>query len=960
MSLSQPARLFWLVALATVGAAFVFGRRAPGGDGDSHYDPLGYVQRADKYIDRGWLGYDCTSRRITLSPEALARPDLVEWYESSYLKSDVERFNRWPETCGWYFVIEGCTLRKLNPFVHRIELPLSRRVSWKGALLSSESEDTATLLSTRGRTISLVRALTPVRTDREAATRVGAREDRVAQEAVLFHFGGRVEPAARIYYVGDSVAVNNRAVNPPTGGSVRLLGHPLPAGRVARLETGDWLHLESVADPSTRETLLFLDQQSGEVLTANRRRNDVEVRETDDDHLGWEPGLPGESPRSFADSVARSVSDSLSLLSGSEAESRSQFDVQLTLRRKLHTDVSATFRRSCQRLSSRPFSAGVTVMDGKTGEILALATHPWKEDLPAESSEPNNLRRLLRNQNFVRHPIGSAGKPFLYAAIGSAHPVLLDTRIAGHPEMRRPHPQEWLFQCRLPRGYDVPERHGNSVGLESAIEISCNRYAVEFAVLALAAETGRHGRSRGATGPLPLESGAPWPPPGSPAGPWIGQTPLKGAPDIGYFAQSVSLRSGPTAGTCVWQSVDRLEEVRFREGLEDVTGAATFFYGDPSDLPAATTVERVRRSYSNELYDFRPWDSLLSHLAHSVPHERGGDLRVTFQGISPERVNLSLNQIASLRDYVSLVLGGASSSWTNVQLAEGLSRLVTGRAVIARLVRDVLRAGEQREAPHAAPMPQAITIRRETRERVLAGMARVVEGDRGTARSLRVALDRIRSRNPGRFIQVFSKTGTPTFLQPVPPGAAVALRRLVASGRLQWDGTQLILRAAGGDLAFDPDDPSTLSQFEQRLGATVRAEGVRPTDPVLRALLRAFRHLTDYSDELSWQTAGELPEEGRQIGGPLYILGGTLKFNPADELFENDLLRAPGAVYIFALVSRPAVGLLDPLEAPGDEVFEDPNSRIVITAIHLAEGPTSQVAVSAAADILPSLEPLLR
>src|SRR6185436_4738991 len=103
-----------------------------------------------------------------------------------------------------------------------------------------------------------------------------------------------------------------------------------------------------------------------------------------------------------------------------------------------------------------PFAASVTVMNGRTGEILAAASFPSQDDLEnVQGVGEDERRRLLVNHNFKRHPIGSAGKPFFYASIASRHPFLLDLTVEPHGPVETPggtkEGEHELLQFFLPR-----------------------------------------------------------------------------------------------------------------------------------------------------------------------------------------------------------------------------------------------------------------------------------------------------------------------------------------------------------------------------------------------------------------------------------------------------------------------------------------------------------------------------
>ena len=87
---------------------------------------------------------------------------------------------------------------------------------------------------------------------------------------------------------------------------------------------------------------------------------------------------------------------------------------------------------------------------------------------------------------------------------------------------------------------------------------------------------------------------------------------------------------------------------------------------------------KIRRRIGGELFDPQPWNALLARLGIAQQPE----LYPAFYPIIPQRANLGFNLNIDFRqDFVSLIFGGATNRWSNVQLAEAISRLVTDRKV---------------------------------------------------------------------------------------------------------------------------------------------------------------------------------------------------------------------------------------------------------------------------------------
>lgn len=936
--------------------------RARGGAGSAdHYDPVEYVAHANRFIEQGWLRADCQQEHVRLVPqlEQVSAAEL-DWYEQSYLAADVARFNLDPRGLAFTFVIDDdCRLQGVSPAAHRIALPFAERWPWLGSILFAGREADA-LLRSAERTLALRAGERPPDAAHLATTRVGASTDLTGQGALLLHFrGGPGQPAASVHHVGEAVVVRN-GIRDRGSESVRLMGHLLPAGRLARLDTGDWLHL-SATRPGTpiEETFVFLAGRALQVASAVRRQNERYERHTEEAALGLVADEQQERDRPYLELVAGSIDGVLDSLPPARARALADaFDLHLGIDREAQQRLSGAFARACedvqrrQNRRARPFGAGLTVLDGRTGDVLALATFPDADGLP-DTLDDAQRRRLLANQNLLRHPIGSAGKPFLYAAIAQAFPLLAQLELAAHPdELERPE----VLQCELSKGYLV---HGSGapVDFRGALEMSSNRYTVELATLALAASGASAGADPARLDTLvPRDASLDWPRPGRSSGVRVAGQSLDYAPDLGTFllpsTRALQVPNGGAARSC--ETLHVFDQARFREPLEQLTGAETY-HGRTPDLASGTpTRVDLERRYRTSAYDLSAWGPLLGRLFQATSDERERwSMRAALQAIAPERVDLAFNQIALFRgDYLSLLLGGGNSTWTNVQLAEALARLVTGRAVEARLARGT---SERRRgvAPQPAPSPQpfaALALGDDARRPVLEGLARVVSGEHGTAKELRPALRAVQARFPNERVELYSKTGTPTLDVRVPSGLAQALEVLVGRSRLTFAQGHVQVRTRDGALVPASVAPAVFqAALERALRELGTSSGLRGSPRRLASAVADV--IEDFQDS---QTAGAGDDGGES--GPLRLTRGQLALDREHRVFrERSIPGRRGAVYIFCLVRRP----------PGDSVLlseaelKDPRTRVLAVAVHLDTGPTSATAVQVAARLLPDLAPLL-
>ena len=947
-------RTRWLYALGVTVTALLAGLAwrvsfAPEFD---FYSPEAYNHRANQFIRNGFLVADCSGDSVRLTTQLERATDVDRaWFEDSYLARDVARFNEERDAFGWAFLIdESCHLQSINPTIHTVELPFPNRPRWSGSIFFGGGALAAALRSV-ARTITLRHPQDPVPARDETATAVGSTQAIPNAGAVLLHFGGSAgRPAGRVYHVGPDVVINNRVR--ANDEQVRLLGRVLPRGTIAALRTGDWLKFSTARPQAVDETFIFVGSETREEASTIRHRNDRLLRQTKETGLGAVSDAVSNRTYPFLDLVVEAIANSLGQTTSEAArKEKESFDLELSIRRDLQERLStrlAEYVDSTLRargLHDTVVPAAITVMDGLSGDLLALATYPGRAALASNQVlDGRSRRRLLQNQNLLLHPIGSAGKPFLFAAIADAHPFLTSLVIPGHAaeEQRRQ-----VFQCELTQGYQVLGSHGYSqIDFRTALEISSNRYTVELATLALAASE-RPGSGAGA-GPLRSDASASWPRPTSRTGITIQGRELNFAPDLSGYLVGPALPTLPgTEATRRCDALDRVEYAPFREPLERLTGAATLLGRTPVDLPANTTDEVLERGYTNGRYDLSLWSPLINHLGTGLNQEATWAIRAAVQPLAPERVNLAFNQVSQFReDFVTMLLGGGHSSWTNVQLAEAMSRLVTGRRVQARLGSRILEPGKA-SVDTLRQLTDSLPIAPLARRTVLEGIARVVEGGGGTAQALRAELATVRAAFPGERIDFFSKTGSPTVMRPVPPITGRVLTELVERGALAIENAALVAGPPTGRIRYTTTPGVDREAFFQALGRAAQSA------ILTRQWAFASGSIERIIDEFAEQIRAGVALDALQ--GPLKVRSMRLWVDQTDDLFRRRLVRDKGAMYMLTLVRRPRAQSIEPTS---DELL-DRRTRVITVVVYLAFGPDSGVAVDATAAILPDLLTLL-
>ncbi|HEX6161152.1 MAG TPA: hypothetical protein VF111_13350, partial [Thermoanaerobaculia bacterium] len=411
-------------------------------------------------------------------------------------------------------------------------------------------------------------------------------------------------------------------------------------------------------------------------------------------------------------------------------------------------------------------------------------------------------------------------------------------------------------------------------------------------------------------------------------------------------------------------TLDRIDEAPFIETFGELTGVRTYGGG-----AAPEGGDAIRGAIVTLDYDLRPWAPLLRKLSEGQEEKIAWDLRAALQSVSPERVNLSLNQVTDFRtEFVSLLLGGSTSLWTNVQLAEALSRLVTKRPVEATMLHTLRpreqflgvprsSSGSSGTNAGAAEEPEelrgtrgtALGISDEARDTVLRGMQRVISGTQGTARPMAARLAELQQRFPGHRIAIFSKTGSPTVVRPESKPAAAILEQLVRRGLLYYDGNRLV--ASG--VAYAARGAKGRDAFVNALGRAARATGIPATPRTLARLVTYADRFARYRSQLVFVGPATV-RLSENAASPFHVVAGQLVLNRAHSIFDRVEQSDSSAVYIFSIVKWRGAG-----DIPTPAELEADDARVVTVVLYLDIGPGSTVAVEAARQIVPDLVPLL-
>ncbi len=747
--------------------------------------PEGFVARADSLIEKEHLELRCEEQDSVAVRFETGSPE-ERFFNLSYLRGDVRAFNASPDRARAPFLIEGCRLRGVDPFYHRIDLPFNRLARWRGDVRFTFDGLTATLEGGRSQLLEIRHPVDGT----DAGTRSirvspDDRGTRVRTPLLRLRRPRSAEIVTDLFHVGDNAVLAER-VDPGKTDKVLVNGFEMPPGRLLRLESGDWIELELPGTSGSADRYTYLAETGDRANTASftRTRNEQVQRI-----------FPAERLRPLLEPFSQAMDLALMSIPGGEDPSSdiANAHVRLTLDRELSGHLEERLVAWCahNQHPTRPRAVSALIMDAFDGAVRAMPSCPGEDELaPYEPISGRTRENFLRNQNLLPHPIGSAGKPFWAAAIATTYPNFLDLQVPAHSSG----PTNAVLGCPLRSPYHDTHGSGASVGLEEFLARSCNRYLVDLATAALAVRSGPRGvacRSARATDRLRDCFGTP-PDPAT-------ATPLRFCDTIIPVVLSTELEvAGRSCGEL------ELVDSKFAPGpvLTRITNVAT--YRDLSPRPTGDVVTpRLDDRYRAERYRIDAWGRVLRQLqaAGDTAHFIQTSLR--FAAVSPQAANLALNTVEELRsDWVNLLLGGENSRWSNFELAEALARLVTGRTVAGEFVDSVGSIRAEDNAEDEADVLAEEQLHPGVRRRVLHALELVATT--GTASGLAPAVTTLRDRIGSLLLDkrydlfVFAKTGTPTVEKFLTSNQQRLVSELYRAGDIRVDATtrRLELRPA--------------------------------------------------------------------------------------------------------------------------------------------------------------------
>jgi hypothetical protein len=787
----------FLLALATLGGLLLVraSRQEPP---EPFWTPDGYIVQVDAMIRRGQLGFRAAGEVLddgrvlaqdSIFPSFSPRDTIAGFYERSMLREDVRRFNADPGAPVLPFLIEDGQLKGVNPYYHRVPMPLHPAPVWAGDV-RVRSDDRYAALSEIGGLDIRARLPRHLGERDEADVRLFRRADTVSTVVAALLNDASGEYVSRFSVQGDGPgglqATLEDVRDDPSPDSILVNGIPsTQPGYLWRLFDGDWVRfvLRSAKPGTPSRERVFTSDLGGRFQLASFARQEGATRS--DVHRLY----PMESLRPLTQPLAQSMNAALSIPferggHAGDLETLAGMEIELGIDRALSDGLTRTVGSFCwerRRRQPRPQSVSMTVLDAFSGEVRALPSCPdttlvqWYD----EPLTQRDRQRLLRNQNLRRHPVGSATKPFWVASVATSFPNLIDLQVRGVVSDTIGS----VLGCPLRGGaYANSHAHdGGWEGLETFLQRSCNQYLVEMATVAFTI-TGASATPRPecATPRTAAEFAACFPP----AGP---NARLRLCDNV-YIGAILDERLRGVGDHC-----DELP------GLHEHFAPQRPFAGLTRANVHGRLMQVVQTGLTPEAgwraghYLLDAWDEVLRPLGRFARTDDSVQIRMAFSGVSPERTNLQLNSVDDLRnDWISLLLGGEKSAWSNVAMAEATARLMTGRAVRARFASRVNMRGYAPPDSVAPPLDPSV-LHPGIRRRVLHGMELVVEG--GTAAALLPQVRQLEGRlrqlsaSQGVDVYAFAKTGTPRVVQFVPRAQAQRLRRIQAEG-MRWDRTR--------------------------------------------------------------------------------------------------------------------------------------------------------------------------
>lgn len=647
-------------------------------DADSWRIPTAYNGIVNDAVSRGWLlpGTAFESGDASNVRMDEGAPDAFKAFARiSYLASDMRSL----DPAIWRWRLEGGPRLEIEPRAHLIGGPFDREPIWRGDLLFANEEEVRLLDGDR--TIAWLNPARPGGGSACAQLPLSASETVVPSGhdwvCVMLSLGGAEKSIAEIRRIGDRTLLR---VNRTPGVIVDVGGRNVALDREYQQA---WRWFEPNQSLAIRweggSRLLQLSQRRPPISTY--RANGQRIRDA--------------SLESFARPVESAMGDS-------------DVPITTTLLSTVHAVAQAELSAVARplRFPGGSFRGAAVLLDGVTGEIVALPTFPAVPDdlYPTQVNSPNYRRMLQHNGNFVRMLIGSAAKPPFAFAILNQMPALSRLEILPSATFRT------LLGVDL--GTEVEDRTGVArFDFRSFLSRSSNKYAASLMLFGLS--------DPDAVSPFRCATSI-----GEPF--WIGDVERRCIPPR-RFLRLMSSGARPRYSLGAAPSWGLYLDMLFCVAHQDRVSSEA----DPRICPR--NHNGIPPIWRNPIAG----QGLFQRPFFLAP-------------VTPEPDAFGFNIVDDVHaDYLMTILGGNRGRWTTISLAQTYARMLTGRAVTARLI-----PVRSREEFPLLRGPNIALARRA----VLDGLGAVVT--EGTGRNI----DRdafAASPAPGEYFRVFAKTGTP-------------------------------------------------------------------------------------------------------------------------------------------------------------------------------------------------------
>jgi cell division protein FtsW (lipid II flippase) len=335
-----------------------------------------------------------------------------------------------------------------------------------------------------------------------------------------------------------------------------------------------------------------------------------------------------------------------------------------------HVPAKKAFRRLVE--DKLPPRVGIVVMRlscsekdcNSNGEIIASAGWPHASEQDGWVSSSDDVlpsarwidlrapdlvaRRYEADRNFERIVVGSASKPIWATAVLRTNPRLRDLWVKGGDERKFERSVFGIDVSEGRRGYELrPCSENLWCGFNCYLACSDNRYQVTLNFLGLANTGDDHG--------IQVDRELPA---------WKhesfdeGRTNWSKLPDFGNIGfSSISL------------STLLLDQQPLAKALRD-----------------RFRIYVTRQQHPEYRFSFWTGNAEDDPTPDYESPSRKDPLGTAFRFITPVATNLELNRIVRPRDLISVLLGGETNLWSNVELIGAFSSAVTGRAVLPHIV----------------------------------------------------------------------------------------------------------------------------------------------------------------------------------------------------------------------------------------------------------------------------------